>query len=125
VAEPKFTDHPDKLPVIFDFGKFGRETGRNDGNHFFVFGENLLYVTFGLQENFGALAANNGAVAAADAPFVDDLSLATDNFDGLYRTFPYAGKTNPAFVFNGKNQLFTFGVAHLFLFILQLLITFE
>jgi hypothetical protein len=117
MIETKFANHPNKLPVIFDFGKLGRETWSYDGNHFFVFGENLLYITFGFQENFGALAANNGAVAATNAPFVDNFGLATDNFDGLYRTFPYACKTNPAFVFYSKNQLFTFGVAHLYLFI--------
>jgi len=72
----------------------------------------LHYIGFGFKEHFCSLAANNGAIATSDAPFVDDFCLAPDDFDSFHRAFPYTGIANPAFVLYGINQLFTFGVAH-------------
>jgi hypothetical protein len=60
--------------------------------------QEVPYFLDGFQRIFGSLAADFYAVAASDAAVIHHFGLPVDDLDGLYRTFPEAGITNPASV---------------------------
>jgi hypothetical protein len=65
-----------------------------------------------LKKSFCMLAAYINTVPTSDAPFSNYFGLPVDNPDGFYRTFPDTGKTYPAPVFHGVNQIYMFSFFH-------------
>ena len=112
IAEAQGTYHSHKFLIVVDLGKLCREAWRHNGHHIVGVVEHQLHVVGGLQKNLGALAAYDGAVAAAYAALVHHFGLAVLYADSFYRAFAYTGVTYPATVFYRKYQLLAFAVAH-------------